>query len=329
MASQAASSGYHPLVSVVLPIYNDESTLKRTLDTLVTQSYDNMEILVVDDGSSDGSVKIVQDEAKAHACLRLLQIAHAGTSVAKNRGFEASKGEVVFFAEGDAVYESDYLSEAVTSLESEPSAGGVCVLGMPLVTRRTFASSCLYTEKLLVHQLVREGKKGAYFSWVFRRSVLQKVGLYDPGLSQAEDKDLFDRVKQAGYSFGLVPRTLWYHQRNETTARFLRGIVSKSRRRVAYVAKNKRWFELAKGVGGIVLAVLVVALAIVDAWYLIPVGVCVVAGFAYRYWNVVRLGRKTEATSAGLLMLPLFQALRYMASSLGYVIGLVTWIAGH
>jgi glycosyltransferase involved in cell wall biosynthesis len=321
--------GYHPLVSVVLPIYNDEPTLKRTLDSLVNQSYENKEILVVDDGSKDGSVRIVEEEAALHGRLTLLQIPHSGTSGAKNKGFEASKGEVVFFAEGDAVYEPDYLSEAVASLASEPTIAGVCVLGMPLVTRRTFASSCLYTEKLLVHQLIKEGKKGAYFSWVFRRSVLQEVGLYDTSLSQAEDKDLFERVKQAGYSFGLVPRTLWYHQRGETTAKFLRSIISKSRRRVAYVAKGRHWSELLKGSGGVILAVLFLALAVLDPWYLIPIGLLVIAGFAYRYWKVVELGRRTEATLSQLLMLPLFQLMRYMASSLGYVIGLAEWIAAR
>jgi len=318
--------GYRPLVSIVLPIYNDESTLRRTLDSLVNQSYENTEILVVDDGSTDGSIRIVEEEASAHRQMTLMHIPHSGTSGAKNRGFEASKGEVVFFAEGDAVYEPDYLSEAVASLASEPNTAGVCVLGMPLVTRRTFASSCLYTEKLLVHQLIREGKKGAYFSWVFRRTVLQKVGLYDPGLSQAEDKDLFDRVKEAGYSFGLVARTLWYHQRDETTAKFLKGIIMKSRRRVAYIAKSKHWLELLKGSGGMFLVILVLALAVLAPLYLIPVGILVIAGFAYRYWKVVRLGMKTEATLSQLLMLPLFQLVRYMASSLGYVIGISEWI---
>jgi len=170
---------------------------------------------------------------------------------------------------------------------------------------------------------------GAYFSWVFRRSVLQRVGLYDNTLSQAEDRDLFERVKSAGYSFGLVAQTLWYHRRGETTTEFLRSIVTKGRRRVNYIIKNRLWLDFAKGTGGMFVLLLLLVLGIFDVIFLLVLGLVIVAGFAYRYWEVFRLGRRTEASTSGLLALPIFQALRYLANSLGYMIGLSDRILGR
>ncbi|MGI0079918.1 MAG: hypothetical protein ACRECH_09870, partial [Nitrososphaerales archaeon] len=64
------------------------------------------------------------------------------------------------------------------------------------------------------------GRRSPYFAWVFTREALEKAGLYDAHLKQAEDRELFGRVRKSGFKIGLVGDVLWRHRRNETTWQF-------------------------------------------------------------------------------------------------------------
>ena len=135
-----------PLVSIILPVYNDQDTLADCLKSLRVQSYSNFELIVVNDGSNDRSPQIASEFAATDPRMRVLPIAHSGTSAAKNAGFESSKGSIIFFAEGDAIYMQDYLSKAVECIRTDTAIGGVCVLGGVWETRRTFVTRSIDAE---------------------------------------------------------------------------------------------------------------------------------------------------------------------------------------
>lgn len=89
------------LISVIVPIYNVEKYIKKCIDSIVCQSYDNLEIILVDDGSSDACVWIVDDYAKKDDRIKVIHKKNGGLVSARQAGLIASKGEYVFYVDGD------------------------------------------------------------------------------------------------------------------------------------------------------------------------------------------------------------------------------------
>lgn len=90
-----------PLVSVIIPAWNAERFLARCIGSVVAQSYPNLEVVVVDDGSTDGTAAIADRFAMSHRCVRALHYGNAGSAEARRRGVEASRGEWIMFADSD------------------------------------------------------------------------------------------------------------------------------------------------------------------------------------------------------------------------------------
>lgn len=99
-----------PLISVVLPIYNVEKYLCRCLDSVIAQTYKNIEIILVDDGSPDNCPKICDDYEKKDSRIKVIHQQNGGLSAARNAGLEASSGKFIAFIDSDDYVSHDYLS---------------------------------------------------------------------------------------------------------------------------------------------------------------------------------------------------------------------------
>jgi glycosyltransferase involved in cell wall biosynthesis len=116
-----------PLVSVVIPLYNSEKWIKQTLLSVYQQTYENIEIIVINDGSTDKSIDIVKEVSKEQTreCLELFSIENSGVSFARNLGVEKSRGDLVAFLDSDDLWVPDKLSIQYAYLESHPNFVGV------------------------------------------------------------------------------------------------------------------------------------------------------------------------------------------------------------
>ena len=112
-------SEYKPLVSVVLPIYNVEKYLPKCLDSVTGQSYKNIEIICVNDGSPDASEQIVADYIKKDSRIVLINQKNQGLSGARNTGIEAAKGEYVVFLDSDDWLDPETVEVAVEEAQKE------------------------------------------------------------------------------------------------------------------------------------------------------------------------------------------------------------------
>ena len=92
------------LVSVIIPVYNTAEYLEKCLNSVLTQDYKNIEVLCIDDGSTDLSPKILQEFEQRDARLKVTTIKHSGVSIARNVGIEQAKGSAIMFVDAD-----DYL----------------------------------------------------------------------------------------------------------------------------------------------------------------------------------------------------------------------------
>jgi glycosyltransferase involved in cell wall biosynthesis len=96
-----------PLISVILPVYNRTSWVARAIDSVLSQTYQNIELLVIDDGSTDDILQVLESYGER---LRILKQAHAGAEAARNLGLENARGEFVAFIDSDDLWYADRLS---------------------------------------------------------------------------------------------------------------------------------------------------------------------------------------------------------------------------
>lgn len=110
-----------PFFSVVIPLYNKQNYIQKTIKTVLDQSFKNFEIIVINDGSKDDSAKIVksiQDDR-----IRLIHQKNAGVSVARNRGIEEAQAEYIAFIDADDLWLSDFLQTIYEMIQKFPKAG--------------------------------------------------------------------------------------------------------------------------------------------------------------------------------------------------------------
>ncbi|MCD8096963.1 MAG: glycosyltransferase [Lachnospiraceae bacterium] len=101
----------NPLVSIIVPVYNTKNYLARCVDSLLGQDYENLEVLLIDDGSTDGSEALLDEYQEKDARVRVIHQENAGVSLSRNRAIEAARGEYIRFVDSD-----DWLPENATSL---------------------------------------------------------------------------------------------------------------------------------------------------------------------------------------------------------------------
>jgi glycosyltransferase involved in cell wall biosynthesis len=112
-----------PLVSILIANYNYERFIGESLDSVLRQTYDYFEIVICDDGSTDGSVKAIESYAKRDNRVRLLQQTNRGHGAALNRAFAACRGEVICLLDSDDLFLPEKVERVVSQFRNEPYAG--------------------------------------------------------------------------------------------------------------------------------------------------------------------------------------------------------------
>lgn len=108
-----------PLVSVIIPVYNVEKYLKECVDSVIRQTYQNYEIILVDDGATDSSGRMCDDYLSINSCVKVIHQENGGLSAARNTGLRASKGEYIYFLDSDDYIEDNTLEHLVELIEKE------------------------------------------------------------------------------------------------------------------------------------------------------------------------------------------------------------------
>ena len=109
----------HELISIIVPIYNVENYLRQCLDSIVSQTYQNFECLLINDGSSDNSADICREYIEKDSRFRYFEKENVGVSSARNLGIERSKGQYITFIDSDDWVDSEYLEVLYRALIEE------------------------------------------------------------------------------------------------------------------------------------------------------------------------------------------------------------------
>lgn len=105
--------------SIIMPVYNASSTIKRSIESIINQKYKNWELVIVDDGSTDDSLIIVNEYKKKYKNIKVIKQENSGPGVARNNGIEKSSGDFIAFLDSDDYYEECFLSEVENKITKE------------------------------------------------------------------------------------------------------------------------------------------------------------------------------------------------------------------
>ncbi len=312
-------------VSIILATHNNEDTIKPCLTSLIHQAHPTKEIIVINDGSNDKTRALITEISG----IRLIDASSPrGWAKARNSGLQLAKGDILFFAEGDAVYSVDYVSKAVECLVSDSNMAGVQVMGAPWKIRSTLVTECIEMENQLQHKRIKQGKMEPFYAWIFRRTAFESVGGFDERLGQGEDKDLFLRIKKAGYSIGLVPGIHWGHRRQEGTLNFMKKSIFRGKTRILFLAKHRKIAEFFRSVVPLwlLISLIVGSIFIPAALQIFILASSTILAYVtlfsiYRYWDCTERKKR-------LLFLPVFKIIRYISFAVGYTWGSLKMLYG-
>ena len=202
-------------VSVVIPTYNRRPILEKCLLALEQQQacplIDRYEVVVVDDGSTDGTPDWLRQNATRFPHVRLIEQSHGGPAEGRNRGVDHAQGDVIVFIDSDLVVTDSFLSCHAGSLVSSWAERGdrLCFTYGAVVNTANFEQPTAERHKL-------RDLSWAYFATgnvAIDKEVLQRAGLFDTGfrLYGWEDLELGERVRRMGVKLIKCPAAVGYH----------------------------------------------------------------------------------------------------------------------
>ncbi len=241
------SSGEEPLVSVLIPAFNAAATLPETLGSVLAQTYRNIEVVIVDDGSADETANIAAAATLHDPRVRLVRQCNSGVAAARNRGIAETAGAFVALLDADDLWSPDKISRQVAALQAGGEETGLCytwfvnidaggaILGpglRPSDQGNVLAALCQYN-------FVGNGS-----SMLVRRTALARIGWFDEslrarGAQGCEDYDLLLRVAEK-YKFALVADHLVGYRSSAGTMSGNQVRMVRSWRLVAELAARRR-----------------------------------------------------------------------------------------
>jgi len=204
-----------PKVSVVIPAYNAMSFLPEAIKSVSTQTLQDYEIIVVNDGSTD-NIEVWMTQI-TDPRVKLISQANQGASVARNTAIERSQGQYIAFLDADDLWESTKLKKQVQILDQHPQVG-LAYTWVALIDSQSKPTGKVWEndlegdvwEKLIEHNIVE-----CCSTPMVRRCCFDAVGLFDPTVSQgacgSEDWEMWLRIAKH-YSFKAVPEFLTYYR---------------------------------------------------------------------------------------------------------------------
>ena len=217
-----------PLVSCIVPIWNRRAYLGEALDSVLGQSYRRIELIVVDDGSTDGSDAVAVAYGPR---VRLIRQPHAGPATARNTGVAAARGSFVAFLDSDDRWHPEKLERQMACFNDRPSLD-LCICRVQNFWEPELAAEA---ERFRDHPRAQPVPGYVATTLLARRSAFEAVGPFDPDLHFGDGPEWFARARQRGILLEILPDVLVYrrlHRDNYT--------------RVARMAARDQYLDLLK-----------------------------------------------------------------------------------
>jgi GT2 family glycosyltransferase len=197
MTAGSAPARGDPSVSVVVTVHDGEQFITKTVESVLTQSFEDLELVVVDDGSADATPEILAGYAADDRRVRIHRQPRAGVCAARNRGIEVCRAPLIAFLDGDDVATRDRLGAQLRFLDEN---GDVALVGgqYELIDAqgRTFAKAQPPRGDAEIREVLRSGNPFLHSAVTVRKRVVQETGGYRRQFVAAQDLDLWLRVAE-------------------------------------------------------------------------------------------------------------------------------------
>lgn len=211
-------------VSIIVPVYNVEKYLRKCIDSLINQTLNDIEIICINDGSTDKSLKILKEYKNKDSRIILFNQENSGQSVARNRGIEIAKGEYLGFVDPDDWIDLDYyekLYNAASTNDTDIAVGGIIrVTGIKKKKFLNFEKETLTDNTKLKFELCDVPEKSYIWNKIYKTQKLKEINL------KFEEGRIFEDcifTPQALFFLGkmvTVPNTYYYYlRRNNSTVK--------------------------------------------------------------------------------------------------------------
>jgi glycosyltransferase involved in cell wall biosynthesis len=203
------------MVSIVIPTYNSITTLPLAIDSCLGQTFPHIEIIVVDDGSTDNTLLWLNELKLIHHNIRVIAIEHSGVTAAFNRGLEESTGEYSARMDADDIMHPEKIAKQVKFLEDHPEVGVVSCLvqhGGDRETQEGYSRHIDWINSLVTHEQIALNRfidsPVCNPTVMFRGELVEKYGAAREG-DFPEDYEMWLRWMDAGVRFAKIPEVLF------------------------------------------------------------------------------------------------------------------------
>ncbi len=194
-------------ISVIIPVYNKHKYIETSLRSVLEQSFCDLEVIAVNDGSTDESLAILNQMAEADQRVRVIDIPNGGVSNARNVGLACAKGQWIQFLDADDLLEPEYFSKVMDFLKENPvdilfSWFTMVDRNMTPIKEIALPEEGFKDQEQLCHSFIQYQYENGFFGFIsnkiFRHSLLEKSGAQFPvGTTLAEDLDFYARLYPA------------------------------------------------------------------------------------------------------------------------------------
>lgn len=230
----------NPLVSIVIPFYNMEQYVGQTIDWVLECTYDPIEIILVDDGSTDGGLNVAKQYAQQFPQIRVLHQPNQGVSVARNHGISEARGVYIVPVDGDDRMMPTFVEEAVKVIEAHPEVKVVTAEGEFFDGKTGYRSLPAFD----LHLLAR--KNILHVSALYRKSDWKTSGGYCPEMKGREDWDFWISMLKNGGDVVRLP-IIGYQYRIRPNSKRIRTRHLKAEINAQLNARHPEFFQRVLG----------------------------------------------------------------------------------
>jgi glycosyltransferase involved in cell wall biosynthesis len=217
------------MISIILPVFNREEILGRFIDSVISQTYQNFELIIIDDGSMDNSSKVASEYAKKNS--RIHSFKHRknlGLPTARNTAIKLSKGDLMFFGEDDIILDPNCLETLVNTFAELKSKYKVGAIAPRLISDNKYNSKNCEKSIAKVDSLTGNFQQNwssnaklievpfLHACSLISREVFNEIGSYNTTLYKGnyirEESDLYFRARKAGFKLFFQPKALAWHR---------------------------------------------------------------------------------------------------------------------
>ncbi|NRG68882.1 glycosyltransferase family 2 protein [Streptococcus suis] len=203
-----------PFISVIIPNFNRQLLIQRAIESINQQHYPNLEIIIVDDKSTDQSVSIIRDLQKQQDNLSLFVVEeNSGANACRSIGVEKARGEYIAFLDSDDYFLPTKLEKQVRILQDRPEVGFV-VTGFGAKAVHTLPEGIIPLK-----ETIKQNNLGGFSTLMVRKELFQQVGGLDSNLLSCQDWDLFLKLLQVSQGYKLAEDLVGYEVQEDSISK--------------------------------------------------------------------------------------------------------------